>query len=158
MSEGASDLMAAGLMLSVTCAEDLSRISQAERDALLEEPFLGTGLLDMVRGSCDHWKFGEVPESLFEPVRSDLPMLLLSGSEDPVTPERWAVETARTLGNATLVTVPATAHGAAGAGCADKLIRDFYNNPQDHGFNLERDCLDAVRRPPFFVDFSGPVP
>lgn len=157
LGEGASGAMAGGLLLSTVCAEDLPRITPEDRGKLAWEPFMGTSMIDMMGEACAVWPTGEVPESLFEPVKSDVPVLLLSGAEDPVTPERWATETAKTLTNVTSVTVPATAHIAARGGCADQLIADFYNAP-DGELDTVRDCLSDVKRPLFFLSTMGPKP
>ena len=157
LGDGMEESMAPGLMMSVACAEDVARITDADRAALASEPFLGTALLDMVIASCERWNVGTVPDSLFDPVTSDVPILLLSGAEDPVTPERWAAEAAKTLSNATSLTVPATGHIASNAGCAPEHLADFYEDPNpamSHDFS----CLQDIERPPFFVAFTGPTP
>ena len=157
LGDGMEDSMASGLMMSVACAEDLPRVSAAERAELESEPFLGTSLLDMVTASCARWTVGAVPASLFVPVVSDVPTLLLSGAEDPVTPERWARDAAATLSRSTLLTLPATGHIAGAAGCVDEHIADFLE-AADPTIADDADCLLDVRRPPFFVDFTGPRP
>ncbi len=156
LGDGMEDGMASGLMLSVACLEDIPRITDEERAIAAAEPFLGSVLIDMFTAACSRWTVGTVPDSLFEPVQSDVPVLLLSGGEDPVTPVRWAIEAARTLPNAILVTVPATGHIAAGAGCMDEQIATFYDAPADP-FVLE-DCDTEIKRPPFFLSFTGPTP
>ena len=157
LGDGASDAMATGLMLSVACAEEIPRFTDAERAALQNEPFLRDSLVEMLVLACSHWPAGEVPDSLFEPVQSDVPVLLLSGAEDPVTPSRWADEAARTLTNARSITVPATGHIAAGAGCVDERIASFYEDPTAP-LELDAPCVAERERPPFFVDFTGPTP
>lgn len=157
MGDGSMDAMATGLMASVVCAEEIPRFTDAERAALADEPFLGRSLVEMLVLSCTRWVAGTVPDSLFTPVASDVPILLLSGAEDPVTPPRWADEAAKTLTNARSVTVPATGHIAAGAGCMDERVADFYADPTAE-LNLDAACITDVRRPPFFVDFTGPTP
>lgn len=157
MGDGSGESMATGLMASVVCAEEIPRFTDAELAALADEPFLGRALVDMLVLSCTRWPAGEVPETLFEPVASDVPILLLSGAEDPVTPDRWAVEAAKTLTNARSATVPATGHIAAGAGCMDERVADFYADPAAE-LDLDAACITEVERPPFFVDFAGPTP
>ena len=114
-------------------------------------------MVDMMTEACSVWPAGTVPPSLFEPVRSDVPTLLLSGAQDPVTPERWAVKAADTLSRATLVTLPATGHIAANGGCASKLLRDFYKDPTAE-LRTSRSCLTDLERPAFFAGPTGPTP
>jgi len=157
LSDGAEGSMAFGLMLSTVCAEDLPRVTPEVEVDVAWEPFLGLSLLDLMRDACATWPAGEVPASLFEPVVSDVPVLLLSGAEDPVTPARWADEAAKTLSRATSVTLPKTGHIAAQAGCADKLIRDFFRAPEEDP-DRDRGCLTDVKRPAFFLRSTGPNP
>jgi len=157
LGEGVGETMAVGLLLSTVCAEDLPRMNDADRAAMASEPFLGSSMVDMIAEACSVWPHGEVPASLFEPVTVDIPVLLLSGAEDPVTPERWATLAAASLPRATSVTLPATAHIAATGGCADRLIDDFYGDPEgEHHTN--RKCLTKIERPPFFLSATGPTP
>lgn len=155
MGDGMEDSMASGLMLSVACAEDVARTTEADMAALADEPFLGRSLVDMFSAACGIWPTGEVPQSLFEPVRSDLPILLLSGDADPVTPPRWAEEAKKTLPNATHINVPATGHIAAGAECLGETIAEYYDEPTAA---VTLDCPGGHERPPFFIDFTGPTP
>ena len=111
----------------------------------------------MITESCAVWPHGTVPSSLFEPVVSDIPVLLLSGAEDPVTPERWANVAASTLTNATVVTLPAQGHIAAARSCADELIDEFFTEPGAEQ-RTDRGCLTDLARPPFFVSATGPLP
>ena len=149
--------MATGLTLATTCAEDIARLTPEDLEQLRQEPFLGTSLVDMITESCAVWPHGTVPSSLFEPVASDIPVLLLSGAEDPVTPERWAEVAASTLTNATVVTLPAQGHIAATRSCADDLIAEFFTDPEAEQ-RTDRACLTDLARPPFFVSAIGPLP
>ncbi len=155
MGDGMEESMASGLMLSVACVEDIPRITDDDRARAAAEPFLGTVLLDMFTSACSHWTVGAVPDSLFEPVQSDVPVLLLSGAEDPVTPERWAVEAGKTLPNSSVVTIPANGHIAAGAECMDEYVAAWLDAPAEP---VEIDCESRHERPPFFLDFTGPTP
>ncbi len=157
LGEGAENSMAVGLMLSTACAEDLPRVTAEQRAELEREPFLGAAMVDMMSEACAAWPAGDVPDSLFEPVASDVPVLLLSGAEDPVTPERWAAEAGTTLTDARSLTVPNTGHIAAAAGCVDKVVRDFFEDPAEDP-NLDRRCVAEVKRPPFFLRSTGPDP
>ena len=69
---------------------------------------------------AEFWPRGRVPENYGEPVRADVPVLLLSGTHDPVTPPRWGAEAARHLPRALHVVVPG-AHGVGGSG-VDRVV------------------------------------
>jgi len=58
--------------------------------------------------------------------------------------------------NSRHIVVPGSGHGAIASGCVMKLLRDFLN--QGNASNLNVDCVQRVRRPPFFLGPSGPDP
>ena len=47
--------------------------------------------------TCDVWPKGQIPADFHEPVVSDVPVLVLSGALDPVTPPAYGDVVARTL-------------------------------------------------------------
>ena len=55
------------------------------------------------------------------------------------------------------MTVPSAGHIAAQAGCADTLLRDFYDEPTG-ALDVGRDCIADLKRSPFFVRATGPNP
>jgi len=63
-------------------------------------------------------------------VRSEVPVLLLAGDYDPVTPVAWARHAASSLGHGKLVVVPGMAHGVLdGDVCATEITRSFLADP-----------------------------
>jgi pimeloyl-ACP methyl ester carboxylesterase len=65
------------------------------------------------------------------PVRIQIPTLILSGETDPITPPRFARDTARALGStARWLRFPITGHGVAGQSeCARSIMGEFLDNP-----------------------------
>lgn len=78
--------VALGLHLSVFCSEDVPFIEDAEIDVATEGTYLGTWVIDEYRRACASWPRGEIPADFHEPVRSDVPVLVVSGRRDPSTP------------------------------------------------------------------------
>ena len=105
---------------------------------------------------CDFWPRGRVPEGYREPVTSDVPVLLLSGELDPVTPPAWAEDARKTLPHSLHVVLPGVGHGTSSIGCARALMADFLQRGSVDG--LEARCGQGLVRPPFFTSFAGPVP
>ena len=156
-ADSAADSIDIGMMLSVACAEDLPRLTDAHRAAAAADPLLGTSLLDLMVATCARWPAAPLPAGAGEPVVSDVPVLLLSGELDPVTPPHWADLAATTLSRSVHVVVPGTGHIAAGAGCVPDLLDEFLQAGTEQGLDLDRDCLRPTR-PPFFVSAAGPPP
>lgn len=156
LGETAEETTALALMLSVVCSEDLDRIDAAELSEAVSGTFVGTSMLEQARAMCGVWAHHPVPPSFFEPVRSDTPVLLLSGELDPVTPARWAALAAETLPRSLQVLVPAAAHGVWQTPCAGKVVRRFVDAGRVEG--LDVGCLTGSKRPPFYLGRTGPAP
>ena len=81
---------------------------------------------------CDVWRPEIANKEIFEPVVSDIPVLILSGEFDPVCPPLFGAITAKTLTNSTLIVVPAASHAAIHADdCLRKIANDFFLNPNE---------------------------
>ncbi len=155
VSSGFANDVAVGMFMSVVCTEDAPFLDEAEIRKRAEGTYIGpTFALDIAK-SCSVWPAGEVAEGFREPVQSDVPVLLLSGELDPVTPPRWAEEAKAHLPNAKHLELPATGHGTLGNACVRKLIERFLDAGNT---SVVPDACDEVTRPPFFVNFAGPRP
>lgn len=155
-AEGIKDQMSTGMFLSVVCAEDVPRIAE---DAVARETdgtLLGAHIVRLVQQACALWPTATLPPGYADPVVSDVPALVLSGELDPVTPPRWGAEAAEHLSASTHWVVPGTGHGTIANPCVTGRIAEFIDAGSAEG--LETDCIDAVERPPFFIDFAGPSP
>jgi hypothetical protein len=79
---------------------------------------------------CREWRIEVLPRTVLEPVRSDIPTLLLSGAYDPITPPSFALQVASTLTTSTHVVFPGGTHGQAfGEACATGIMRAFLDQP-----------------------------
>jgi len=133
----------AGMHFSVLCAED---ISQVDAEMIAKETagtFLGDYLIGGYAGVCAAWPYARLDPSYWEPVTSDVPALLLSGSRDPVTPPSGGEAVAKHLSNSLHVVVPGAGHGVGGP-CIDEIEFRFVQTGSLE--NLDISCLEA--RPP----------
>lgn len=148
------DSMAHGLELSVVCAEDapfLQPPSAADRGSLL-----GAGLHELLKAECGAWPRGSMPEDFKQPVRSDAPVLVLSGERDPVTPPRYGTRILTTLPRGRQLVLAGQGHAVMIRGCAPRLIRRFVEAADAAA--LDASCLDRLQPLPFFTAFSGSEP
>jgi pimeloyl-ACP methyl ester carboxylesterase len=106
--------------------------------------------------ACDGWPRAAIPDDFKQPVRSTVPMLLISGEADPVTPPRHAAETARTLPNARHLVLPGMAHSELSPGCVAELIRRFVDSADARA--LDAACVGELKRPPFELREGGGAP
>ena len=149
------EVMNPGLMLAVLCSEDLADIEAADIPAAERTSFVGTAQIDEFLGYCAAWP---KPTRTVDwtPVSNDeLPVLLLSGGLDPVTPPYRAEEVAATLGNSRHLIVPAGGHTVGGTGCISRLIAEFIDSRDPQG--LDASCIDDIAFPSFFVSTLGPA-
>lgn len=118
-------VVAMGVHFSVFGTEDVPYINPKDIPALTQGTFLGRYLIDQYVAACKAWGGrGVLPENFFAPVRSDIPVLLLSGWYDPSTPPRTAEAVAAHLPNSRHIVVRNEAH-ISGFGCARQLVVDF---------------------------------
>jgi pimeloyl-ACP methyl ester carboxylesterase len=142
-----SENLSIGMHLSVICAEDVPRITPEDL-AKLGGSFFGRALVDDFIAACATWPRGKVPADFYEPVRSDVPVLMLSGGIDPATPPRHAELVARTLSHARHFVAPRVGHGVSLHGCAPRLVEAFVRTPSAH---LDGKCLERIPRPLFVL-------
>ncbi|MDO3384695.1 alpha/beta hydrolase [Gilvimarinus sp. SDUM040013] len=120
MSSNIFAQLAMGMHFSVVCSED-ARIANAPSP----ETFLTVDLSDLMLEACNFWHKGQLPEDYYQPVRSEVPTLLLSGERDPVTPPVWAEKVAEHLSNAIVLVAPGAHHGVTVQGCGSALVTQF---------------------------------
>jgi len=147
-----SENLAVGLHLSVLCAEDIPRITPDDL-ARASSSFFGTVLVDDFIRACKRWPRGKVPADFYDPVRSDLPVLILSGGIDPATPPHHGEEVARTLPHSRHFVAPFLGHGVSVHGCAPRLIESFVRAGSADA--LDGKCLEKIPRPLFLPPFSS---
>lgn len=137
----------AGMHFSVICAEDISRVDDETVARETAGTFLGDRLIGAYREVCRVWPHAELPAEFWEPVASDVPALLISGSRDPVTPAAGGEAVARHLPNSLHVVVPGAGHNFGGE-CIDRIRRELIERGTVEG--LDTSCIDS-RPPPEFV-------
>jgi pimeloyl-ACP methyl ester carboxylesterase len=148
--------MAIGMQLSVICAEDAPRYTLDEFNKQAEPTLFGKYVLSIQSQACAFWPRGTVDASFYEPVKSSIPTLVLSGELDPVTPPSWGEEAASTLTNSIHIVMAGTGHTAGGTGCGQRIMRQFIEKGSTEG--LDTSCIDKVKRPAFFLSPAGPDP
>lgn len=148
-----TEQMAHGMELSVVCAEDVPFLHKRPEDAAT---LLGNDIVDRVQAQCAVWPKGEAPRDFKEPVRSDKPVLILSGELDPVTPPRYGQQVAKTLPNSRHLVLKGQGHTVLMRGCMPKLARKFVDEQKPR--ELDASCLDALGYLPAFTSYQGPAP
>jgi pimeloyl-ACP methyl ester carboxylesterase len=78
-----------GLFYAVTCNEFVDRIRSDEIEPATRGSYFGSWRVREQVAACSTWPKTELPQDFFEPFRSDVPTVLVSGDTDPVLPPRW---------------------------------------------------------------------
>jgi pimeloyl-ACP methyl ester carboxylesterase len=155
-NESLVEVMTPALLLAVLCSEDLGGVGAADISARERASFVGTAQIDEFLGYCAGWPKSAHKVDWTPATSEGLPVLLLSGALDPVTPPYRAEEVAATLGNSRHLIVAAGGHMVGDTGCIPDLIAEFIasRNPQD----LDASCINDIVTPSFFVSALGPTP
>jgi pimeloyl-ACP methyl ester carboxylesterase len=143
---GVTDGMYMGMGLSVMCTEETERLGEANIGAETGGTFIGDGPIRTMMEACAEWPLGKVPSGYHEPVRSDIPVLLLSGETDPTTPARWGAMAARTLPNGLHLVLPGVSHAPFPA-CAIRIMAAFVEAGSIEG--LDTSCVAEIPLPEF---------
>lgn len=146
-----------GLYLSVTCSEDLATLDAESARTLSKGTFLGNFRVDQQIAACEHWTKAPIPASFYEPVRSDVPTLIISGERDPVTPPEGGEQVARGLPNSRHLVVPDGGHGwfgLRGAECADALTAELIRTGSVEGLDIAA-CAASIERPDFVLSYAS---
>jgi len=144
-----------GMYLSVTCAEDLPWIKPGESERMAANTFLGDYRLVEQREACALWPRATIEHDYSQPVRSDIPVLIVTGQWDPVTPPSNAEAAAKTLKNSLNLVVPHGAHGLGGLeglDCIDRIMTEFVERGTAKG--IDTSCVQNIRRKGFALKFN----
>src|SRR5216683_2489417 len=83
-----------------------------------------------IRGRCPAWPVGQAAAEERRAATSDVPILLLSGELDPVTPAAWAKFAAKDLPRAVRLDFRGIGHGVLAAhACAGVIVGRFLADP-----------------------------
>lgn len=96
---------------------------------------------------CDMWDVGIADPVENEPVRSDIPTLVLAGEFDPITPPRWGELAAQNLSHSYFIEFPGLGHGTSVADeCAFSIVQAFLDDPLVLPGTL---CVEQMNGPDF---------
>ncbi|MEM7798670.1 MAG: alpha/beta hydrolase [Chloroflexota bacterium] len=134
-----------GMAMSVLCTEEFPFVDEQHLANQLD------GLPDSIKtyaktsiefnqNACDIWAIDPQPVIEMEPVKSDIPTLILAGDYDPITPPHYAQSAASYLGQTHYIEFEGLSHGIIWTSrCSKELISLFLNDPLAYP---ESDCKD----------------
>ncbi len=151
------DALALGMHNSIMCNEDVPFYDKTTIDyEALAASYMGTFQLEALEAICSVWPEGPVDPEFKVPLATDIPVLLLSGDADPITPPGYARLAMVDLANKKHLVGENQGHGQIAVGCTRRIVANFIDTADLDG--LDTDCLERSFVMPFFLDFSGPSP
>jgi len=140
-----------GMRLSVWCAEEHPFNSQEKIVSETKKYPQVEGLSPAVfeKEICDIWGVKQVPKIENQPIKSNVPILLINGEYDNETPVKWAESMKNNLANSYHLIFKAWKHTPTtnwGNQCAMQAANDFFNNPN---VKPTPDCFAEINSPEF---------
>ncbi len=148
-----SEEIAIGLNFSVGCSEDWP-YWPADRNS--SGTLLGDSFTELYGKVCSWWPSKPVGPEFHQPFASEVPMLILSGELDPVTPPEYGAEAAAQFSNSLHLIGAGRGHIVMTQPCFGRIITEFVDQASVDG--LDTECIDALGPEPFFVNLLGPSP
>ena len=108
--------IARGMHLSVLCPEDVGAITEADIVRETAGTMIGRYIVDDYRAACALWPKTSIAKDYRTPVTARVPVLLVSGQFDPVTPPTFGERIVKSLPLAKHVVAMNSGHGST-SGC-----------------------------------------
>lgn len=145
-----SDSIAFGMQLSVMCTDDAAELEVDPADA---DTVLGNELVTLMQAQCAVWPRGERREDFRTPLSGDVPVLAISGENDPVTPPRYGDAAIQSLPEGRHLVLPGQGHNVIGSGCMPELFAQFLESADAQA--LDAECLQRLQPTPPFAGLYG---
>lgn len=140
-----------GMFLSILNAEDLPLIDPKQVERESAGTFMGDYYYRQIARAGKLIPVGAAPLNYKEPVRSEAPVLIVSGYLDSATPPENGDKIARHLPNSLHVVVRHGSHGYSTnlSPCIDQLMADFISRGSVKG--LDTSCIARIPQTPFQI-------
>jgi pimeloyl-ACP methyl ester carboxylesterase len=99
-----------GMYLNVTCSESVPLIGENEIARETRGTFLGEYRIRRHQQACSGWPRGDVPPEYYQPAKSDVPVLMLSGEIDPATTPEYGDAASKFLSSSRYIVLRRTPH------------------------------------------------
>lgn len=126
-----------GIYYTLVCSEFIPRFDARELPAAAAGTVLGDFRVSRDVAACSAWPRGWLPPRFSLPVRSKVPVLVMNGALDHLTPPRYGAHVARTLPNAKQLVLPKRGHNDVDP-CVASIIEAFFLTGK-----FDTSCLNA---------------
>lgn len=142
-------ILARGMYMTVTCSESVPFINRQDIVNQTRGTFVGDYRVRVHIAACKEWPVGSVPRSYIDPVKSDIPVLMISGELDASTPPWLGKEALKTLPNGRQVSIRYYGH-QVDSPCIWHVLEDFVS--RGSAKDVDTNCTREIRRPPFATE------
>jgi len=125
-----------GMHVAVQCNEDVTFASSRDFVVARDKNRRASPLAHIITFNeayldvCAAWGLTPPDPADNYPVHSDLPTLIIGGTNDPITPPNYAASAAETLSRSTIVLYPRGGHSSSTSSpCLATIMAAFYNDP-----------------------------
>jgi pimeloyl-ACP methyl ester carboxylesterase len=138
-----------GMYFTVTCSEGVPFITDQDLIDETKGTFVGPDRVKRHMEACREWPKGDIASSYIDPVKSDLPVLMISGEVDGASPPWFGENAVKFLPNGRQLKIRYLGHQMDGP-CLRDIFQNFINAGSSK--NLDTSCTEAIRRPPFATE------
>ena len=138
-----------GMYFTVTCSEGVPFITDQDLINETKGTFVGPDRVKRHMEACREWPKGDIASSYIDPVKSDLPVLMISGEVDGASPPWFGEKAVKFLPNGRQLKIRYLGHQMDGP-CLRDILHNFINAGSSK--NLDTSCTEAIRRPPFATE------
>ncbi len=149
---GAAGYAVSGMYMTVTCSETVAVITEEDIARETSNTFMGDYRTRRHQRACEEWPRGDVPAEYHQPVKSDVPVLMVSGEFDPATPLQFGRTAVQSLPNSRQIMIRNIAHGY-GSDCIRKVTAEFISKRS--AAELDIGCIEGLRRPEFVIELPA---
>jgi len=135
-----------GLLLSITCSDDVPFVREREVAAATQNTFLGDWRLRQQEAACKLWPHDAAPASYREPIHTPVPTMFVSGDSDGGTPFWLTEHAAPGFPNRVELVMSNRGH-TEWAPCVQTQYQRFLNQASVQGLNAS--ACSHLSRPPF---------
>lgn len=135
-----------GLLLSITCSDDVPFVREEDVAGATRNTFLGDWRLRQQQAACKAWPHSVVPAESREPIHAQVPTMFVSGDSDGGTPLWFTDHAAAGFQNRIEITMSNRGH-TEWAPCIETLYERFLNQGSVQG--LDASACSHLSRPPF---------
>ncbi len=151
------DGISVGMYWSVECHEEVPFITDESVAAGLSgdpryDRLAQPDLEGFLGDTCAAFDSGEAPAVEDEPVSSDVPVLVLAGEYDPITPPADGESILENLSASQFVQLPHTGHAASVDECGAQIGAAFLADPTAP---VSADCISEIADPDWVPDVYG---